>query len=154
MEKLTKSRIRTWQSSRPMKQTRQDTDKYNYEKISHKTRDSLNQGEEQPSWGVAEWHSVERLRSPTETDKSFSFFLLYHREVPPRSPPYHFPKVTCLSVSQLLVIMTNKGDKKGASSCQILEYLWILELVKNEESQAPLQENLIQAVLRSCSYSQ
>lgn len=55
--------------------------------------------------------------------QELQLFLLYHREVPPRSPPYHFHKVTCLSVSQLLMIMTNKGDKKGASGCQILEHL-------------------------------
>lgn len=113
-EKLTKSQIRTWQSSWPTKQTRQDTDDCNYEKTSHKARDSLNQGGEQPSWGVAAWHSGERLGSTADVENFSCFFSLASSTSLPPSD---------LSVSHLLVIMTNKGDEEGASGCQILEYL-------------------------------
>lgn len=68
--------------------------------------------------------ALSRKTEESERDgQEFHLFLLYHIEVPPWRPPCHFHKVTCLSVSQLLVIMTNKGGEKGASSCQILEYL-------------------------------
>lgn len=72
-EKVTKSQIRTWQFL-AYQADKQDTDDCNYEKTSHKTRDSVNQGGEQPSWGVAAWHSVERLGSPTDME-SFSCFF-------------------------------------------------------------------------------